>query len=184
MLIATFRLLAVWACHFLMGIECHRPARLGQRARTTLSGGVHPRVYASASNVMSTCRPARASREDTFKRHPRPAVPSSSNPAASPGWAWLDNTITPPSGWASRIPSSVDVGGMRTPVTRIVGSYQRGILCDDDRDSIADVAPRPFSIVRDHRSRSLPEAVHVEFSYCRPAEPGPPMGRTADMRAG
>jgi hypothetical protein len=37
---------------------------VGQRAHTTLGGGVHPRVCASASNVVRTCQPARASRED------------------------------------------------------------------------------------------------------------------------
>ena len=37
---------------------------VGQRAHTTFGGDVHPRVCASVSNVVRTCRPARASRED------------------------------------------------------------------------------------------------------------------------
>src|SRR5271166_6280702 len=76
LVIATFRLLAVLACHPRWPLcDRHRVSSdgevVGQRAHTTLGGGVHPRVCASASNVVRTCRPARASREDT---HPRCAA--------------------------------------------------------------------------------------------------------------
>jgi len=44
---------------------------VGERAHTTFDGDVHPRVCASVSTVVRTCRPARASREDA---HPRCAA--------------------------------------------------------------------------------------------------------------
>ena len=38
---------------------------MDQRAHTTPGGDVYPRVFASVSNVVRTCEPARASREHT-----------------------------------------------------------------------------------------------------------------------
>src|SRR6188472_2663067 len=66
-LIVTFRLLAVCACNPRWQLsDRHRVSSddqvVGERAHTTLGGDVHPEVCASASNVVPTCWPARASR--------------------------------------------------------------------------------------------------------------------------